>query len=32
MISNEIEVDEDNEKAKTFHELELDDRILKVFK
>lgn len=32
MISNEVEVDEDNEtKAKSFHELELDDRILKVF-
>ncbi|PBC27116.1 ATP-dependent RNA helicase [Apis cerana cerana] len=30
MISNEVEVDEDNEtKAKSFHELELDDRILK---
>lgn len=33
MISNQMEVDEDYEtKAKTFHELELDDRILKVFK
>lgn len=33
MISNKMEVDEDNEtKAKSFYELELDDRILKVFK
>lgn len=31
MASNEMEVDDENEtKPKNFHELELDDRILKV--